>query len=312
MNRTLLALTFLVVSTAAFGNTDLSGVVTDAAGKPVAAAHVYVYTAHPKSGIGTVCPSCYRDCGKHVDVAADGSFNLKDLDTTLAFDVLAVADSYQSAFANRVDPGKGRVTIALHKREAADAALLIRGRVVDPDGKPVVGAIVQPNGYHIGNRTGYGNLPGIEKLSITNADGAFELKVKEAEAKLDVRVTARSLAPRIERALVPGDQARTIQLTEGATIVGHIVRDGQPVAGARVLVNQVDHASGNWLGQFEIGTNEQGAFTLPNLKANEAYEVGVAADEKMKTGKPLATVRLDYEKSVVDAGTIKVAGRTSP
>jgi hypothetical protein len=86
-------------------------------------------------------------------------------------------------------------------------------------------------------------------------------------------------------------------MTEGATISGHVVRDGKPAAGEVVEIVHENHRSGDWLGKFEIGTNDAGLFVMTNLGPNEAYVVKVANDSK--------TVKVDADKSVTDAGTFE-------
>src|SRR5262245_30782986 len=269
-----LAFTFsyLLSAAAALAANDIAGVVVDAASKPVAGAHVYVYTATPKAGVSAFCPYCYRDCGKHQEVGAKGEFRIDDLDTTLLFDVLAVADGYEPAFARRTDPAKGPITIRLAPRSLADVERLITGVVVDPDGKPVVGAIVEPNGYHMARGIAYGSFPGVERLSITDGKGAFALRIPASDGKLDVRVTARGFAPHIDRALTTG-VSRTIHVAEGPSIAGHLTKNGKPVAGARVAFVQRDRRSSHYLGRFEVGTNEQGLFSMLNLGPDESYIV---------------------------------------
>jgi len=204
MKRIGIALSFLLTLTAAAASNDLTGVVVDAGTRALPGATVYVYTAFPKVGVSSFCPSCYRDCGKHVSANRAGRFRLKALDPTLRFDLLAVADGYEPSFVRQIDPMGGPVTIKLTPRSSADVDRLITGTVVDPHGKPVVGATVAPNGYRSGRSVGYGNIPGVDKLSFTNAKGEFALRIPAADAKLDVLVTARSLAPHIERMLAPG------------------------------------------------------------------------------------------------------------
>jgi hypothetical protein len=232
MKRIGISLFSLLTITAAFASNDVNGVVVDASSKALSGATVYVYTASPKVGVSPFCPSCYRDCGKHEPVNAEGRFRLKALDPKLRFDLLAVADGYEPSLVRHIDPMGGLVTIKLTPRSIADADRLIVGVVVDPHGKPVVGAAVEPNGYRGQRGIGYGNIPGVDKLSFTNAKGEFALRIPAADGKLDVRVTARGLAPRIERVLAPGE-SRTIPLTEGATITGRVMRGSKPVAGAR-------------------------------------------------------------------------------
>jgi hypothetical protein len=302
MRRLAVALSLLLTLNAAASN-DLSGVVVDAESKPVANAHVYVYSAAPKTGLGAICPTCYRDCGKHEPVDASGAFRLGALDPTLLFDVLAVADGYEPTFAKKVDPVSGAVTIKLTPRSLADADHLITGTVVDYEGKPVLGAIVEPNGYRSARGTGFGNIPGLDKLSITNAKGEFALRIPDASGKLDVRATGRSLAPRIERMFVPG-QPRKIALTPGAGISGRVLRDGKPLAGVPVHIVQENRASTNFLGQFEIATNEDGFFVLTYLGPDETYVVSMPV-EGGGVVEP-KVVKVGADDSTTDAGTFPV------
>ncbi|HKO59032.1 MAG TPA: hypothetical protein VJ276_24410 [Thermoanaerobaculia bacterium] len=302
----------LLISLPALAATDLTGTVVDPAAKPVRGAHVYVYAAFPKLGISSVCPNCYRDCGKHEPVNAKGNFRLEALDEMLYFDVLAVADGYEPAFASRVDPKGGPVRIELRRRSIEDADRLVTGLVLDPKGKPVVGAAVEPSGYHAARGVGYGNIPGLDKLSITNGKGEFALRMPEAGTKLDVRVTARALAPRIDRLLVPGER-RTIRMTEGAAITGHLTRDGKPLAGARIAFMQRNRASSGYLGRVEIGTNDAGFFMMTNLGPNETYVVFAPEVTDGVVAPKLVTVGADGTSA--DAGTLtvgpgrRVAGR---
>jgi Tol biopolymer transport system component len=314
MTRVGIALSFLLTITAASASNDLTGIVVDASTKPLSGATVYVYTAFPKVGVSAFCPSCYRDCGKHVSANRAGQFHLKALDPTLRFDLLAVADGYEPSFVNHIDPMGGPVTIKLTPRSIADADRLITGTVVDPHGKPVVGATVAPNGYRVENRVTYGSIPGIDKLSFTNAKGAFALRIPAADAKLDVLVTARSLAPHIERMLTPG-QSRTIPLIVGSTITGHVMRDGKPLAGARVGFVQSNRASSDFLGRFEIGTNDDGLFVMTNMGPNLTYTVYTPMEALSRGVADPKTVNVGQDKTSTDAGTLvagpgrRIAGR---
>jgi Tol biopolymer transport system component len=309
MTRVGIALAFLLTISAVSASNDLTGTVVDARTMALSGAlsgvTVYVYTAFPKVGVSAFCPSCYRDCGKHVSANRAGQFRLKALDPTLRFDLLAVADGYEPSFVNHIDPKGGPVTIKLTPRSIADADRLITGTVVDPHGKPVVGATVAPRGYRTEGRVAYGNVPGVDNLSLTNAKGAFALRIPAADAKLDVLVTARSLAPHIERMLAPG-QSRKIPLTEGSTITGHVMRDGKPLAGARVAFVQSNRASSGYLGRFEIGTNRDGLFVMTNLAPNQRYQVYTPMEGLSGGVAEPGIVNLGDDKSSADAGTLMV------
>jgi Tol biopolymer transport system component len=314
MTRVGIALSFLLTITAASASNDLTGVVVDASTKALSGATVYVYTAFPRVGVSAFCPSCYRDCGKHVSVDRAGKFRLKALDPTLLFDLLTVADGYEPSFVRQIDPMGDPVTIKLTPRSIADADRLITGTVVDPRGKRVVGATVVPNGYRSEGRVAYGNIPGVDKLSFTNAKGQFALRIPAAASKLDVLVTARSLAPHIERMLAPG-QSRTISLVEGSTITGHVMRDGRPLAGARVGFVQSNRASSDFLGHSEIGTNDDGLFVMTNLGPNLTYTVYTPMDALSRGVAVPKLVNVGDDKTNTDAGTLvvgpgrRIAGR---
>jgi hypothetical protein len=315
MNRLSITLTLALLLLGVPASADgLTGMVVDYDSKPVTGAHVYVYTAVPRVGVSALCPSCYRDCGKHETVDGQGEFRLKELDPSLVFDLLAVADGYEPAFARRVDPRKGAVRITLTPRSSADADRLIMGTVLDPEDKPVVGAMVEPSGLHverprpgggITRSTGYGNIPGLDKLSITNARGEFALRVPEVGAKLDVRVTARNLAPSIERLLAPGE-SRKIRMKEGATITGRVLRDGRAAVGVTVAFVQKNRNSSGFLGIQEIGTDENGRFVMTSLGANETYVVYGPMERNAKAAVTPKVVDVGPDETSADAGILAI------
>ena len=294
-----------LIASRAFAASDLSGRVVDTAGDAIPNAHVYVYTAHPKNGPNTICPSCYRDCGKHEAANAAGEFRIASLDDTLVFTILAVAPRFSPAYVQSVDAGKGPITVTLTAR-AADSETLIRGVVLDPEGKPVVGAAVSPIGYRVGNRIGYGNLPGVDNLSITDATGVFELRIPACEALLDVRVRARNFAPMIARELRPSE-SRPIILGVGSTIYGHATHDGHPVSGVRIAVVQRNRISSDFLGPEEIATNEAGMFVLTSLGPDIEYLVGPALSKSPWPDERLShPVTTGADRTSVDAGVIEL------
>jgi len=303
--RRIAALLFTLAAGRALAASDLSGRVVDAAGKAIPNAHVYVYTAHPKTGPSAICPSCYRDCGKHEAAGGNGEFRIASLDDTLVFTILAVAPGFRPVYAKSVDAGRGPVTITLTERPA-DSDVIIRGVVLDPEGKPVVGAAVEPRGYRIGNRIGYGNLPGVDNLSITDQTGAFALRIPDCEARLDVVVHARNFAPKIARDFRPWE-SRPIVLGVGSTIHGRAMRDGRPAPGVRIAFVQRNRASGDFLGTEEIATNEDGVFVMTWLGPNVEYVVGPALSRSPWPDQQRShQVTTGAEGSLVDAGVIEL------
>jgi hypothetical protein len=287
--------------------TVMNGVVLDENAKSIPSAHVYIYTATPKTGVSDVCPSCYIDCGKHTAVDAKGNFKISGLDPTLRFNVLAVADGYEPKFARNVDPAKEPIAIQLRPRSIEDADRLITGIVVDENNKPVVGAVVEPRGYRADRGIGYGAIPGLDLVSITNGKGEFALRMPKAGGKLDVLVTARSLAPTIERMFVPGE-TKTIHMKTGVTIVGRVEKNGQPVKGVTVALVQQNRASGGYYGITEIGTDAKGNFTLANVAPGEAYYLFTPMRRSREVIAP-KLIKAGAEDEITEAGTLRVATR---
>lgn len=283
---------------------DLSGRVVSADGKPLADAYLYVFQALPKVGLNTVCPSCYRDCGKREKVAADGSFRLRNLDGKLKFRLLAVADGYEPQFSEYV--ADGPVALKLTPRRTEDLERLVRGKVVDPHGKPVVGAIVESQGVRMENRVGYGAIPGVDRLSISNEKGEFALRVPDASAKLDVRVRARNFAPTIARYLEPCAEGQTVRINVGATIAGRVVRKGKPQPGVRIAFDHRDRRSSNFLGRETIGTDEKGGFVMTGLGPSEEYYVLLDDDSRTPPSQRGKLVKLGADGTSVELGEIEL------
>lgn len=313
--RTLMTASLLILAAAAV-NGAMTGVVTTPDGKPLRNATVYVHEAKPKVGVSIVCPSCYRDCGKRVLTGADGSFRLPSLDDTLVFRLLAVAEGYEPRFTDNVDPAARSVRISMTPRAAADADRVVSGVVKDPHGHVLSGAVVEPHGLHSVERTpegkirskstGFGKLPGLDLIAVTDEQGRFSLRIPDATDSLDVMAESRGLAPVIARDLAPGAPA-TITMADGVAATGKITRRGKPLAGVRVVFEHQDHNALNFLGKSEVGTDREGKFLMTNLAPEQTYDVYVPMDELPGAAMEPHAVHTGKDGSTLDAGTL-VAG----
>ena len=140
------ALPAIVASTTFAG--ELSGRVRNLKGEPIAGATVFINTAGPREGVAIFCPSCYLDCGKKATTDAEGRFTLDDVDPSLVFNLVATADGYRAGVTKKwVDPAKEPAFIDLEPLPTElPPERVLRGRLVDADQKPVVGAEVRPFG----------------------------------------------------------------------------------------------------------------------------------------------------------------------
>lgn len=303
--KTILAILALLPLSLHAAPARITGRVLDAGGRAVPNAQVYVYTALPVLGVSAICPSCYRDCGKREAATARGDFRIDGLDPKLKFRLLAVAPGYEPKFSEYSEAGS-KIDFKLEKRAAADADRLVRGRVVDPDGKPVVGAVVERHAVRMQRGVGYGAIPGVDPLSITDGNGEFMLRIPDPSVKLDVRVRARNFAPEIARRLEPNNP-RTISVDIGAAVAGRVMKDGRPVSGIVMGFVQKMRASEFWLGFDEIATDENGRFVMTGLGPNEEYIVYAKMASAAPLVVPNAIVKTGADATSVEVGTLAAA-----
>jgi hypothetical protein len=303
MNILLVAILLL---TAAPERLDLAGRVTRTDGTPVKGAHVLIYTARVRKGTNALCPSCYADCAKRGETNQDGSFTIGSLDPELIFRILVVAEGCRPTFAESVDPAKGPIKLALLPFDPSrlDPKRVLRGIVVDPEGQPVVGAVVSPESFKTAEWSGF--KPGVfDPLAVTSLLGEFVLTARSSIEEASLKVEARGLAPRIFPERGPTKYPHRLTLTRGATVTGRLMRDGKPVADAGMGLVQANRGMGRFLGAMEIGTTRDGRFTFLNVGTNDDYYVyGLMPSLKDRGVVPVRPVRVGADGTIVDVGEL--------
>jgi beta-lactamase regulating signal transducer with metallopeptidase domain/uncharacterized GH25 family protein len=289
---------------------DLTGTVSAKSGGPLPVpATVFIATAAPKSGTSTFCPSCYADCVKHSKTDAQGNFKIESLDPQLTFQVLAVAKGFQPKSVSKVDPAKGPVKIELQPLADADAApdRSLRGRVVDAQGKPVEGAVVEMVGIESKDGGGsYGALKGIDPLAVTDENGEFLITSQKPFDTMVVKVSARMFADKSFRKL-PSGQMNKLVMTEGASLTGRVLANGKPLAGVVVGISGVERQAGVYVGHFEVGTDADGKFAFINIPPGVDYWLYTCMDSMKPYGMtPMRPIRAGKDGETTDAGDLVV------
>jgi hypothetical protein len=310
---------FLIAAVAAAASTnsaarpDLTGTVSAKGGAPLPVpATVFIATAAPKTGSSTFCPSCYADCSKRARTDAQGGFKIEALDPQLTFQILAVAKGYQPKYVSKVDPAKGTpVKIELEPIDSANAApeCSIRGRVVNPKGAPIEGAVVAMQGIETKDGGGsWGSLPGIDPLAVTDEKGEFLITAKKPFEMMSVKVTARMYADKHFNRLASGATRHELAMTEGAALTGRVLLDCKPLAGVSVGVSSVDRAAGEYLGHFEVGTGAGGNFMFLNLPPDADFHIYTIMSTMGKFGSVAARqIHTGKDGETTDAGDL-IAG----
>jgi len=304
---------------AAGSRPDLSGSVTEEDGTPLPKATVFIYTAGPKHGSASVCPSCYPDCRKKAQTGADGRFKIESLDPQLIFRLLVVASAHQSRFVTNVNPAAGEQKIFVETlgQEALKSRTRITGLIIGEDGKPAVGAVIGPEGVQRGSSTQWGGTDRfVDPVAVADEKGHFLLLCQDNIDAVHATVEGRGLAKRWVE-LKPG-RDHLVRLQEGTTVTGLIERNDRPLKDVLVGLATTDRACGKYFHCDELATDKDGRFVLPNVPPEREFVLyatmeslrgeGVVPGNVITTGKTGTTA--DVGKLIVQAGHL-LAGRVA-
>jgi RNA polymerase sigma factor (sigma-70 family) len=298
----------------------IKGAILNDLGEPVKDVRVYIRAAGPRVGAGDLCCYNYPGCGTTVATDAEGRFLLDDLDPTLVFQLLVAAKGHVAVLCDAVDPRDGQLKVALrrHELDKRDPATIVRGRVVDEQGKPVPNALVKPHASILADGGGYGGVgedSGIDLLAITDERGEFRIGVTDKVAALYTTVRAPRLAPMQTGKLPTGGKVNEIKLVAGATVTGKVVKDGKPLSGVTLCMTQnvvedLDRKRDR-LALFgmtlQIDTDANGNFRFENVPPDEDFVLfGVMNSFRTHGALKNRPVVVKENGSKLDVGTLNV------
>lgn len=250
----------------------LVGRVTDEAGAPIAGAVVDLYTARPRIGLPTTCPSCYRDCAKSTKTDSDGRFSIDQLDPILMFRVLVMAAERRAVVTKLIDPAAAELDVEL---EPVPSGLpderMLRGKVVDERGRPLAGALVWPTGAKTRERRWWGALPGVDEAAVADAEGRFVITSQEPKLALDLQASAPGYATLPGQLFDLNGGEHEIRLRRGASVSGRLTYQGKPAARRAIGIVQRDRSAGRFLGETTLATDDEGGFIFVDLQPGDRY-----------------------------------------
>ncbi len=250
----------------------LTGRVVDEKGRPIDGALVDIYTAKPRVGIATTCPSCYRDCAKSTKTDDEGQFGLGKLSSGLSFRLLVMAPGKRSHLSDWIDPVSDRLEVKLEPipRDLPNSRLLT-GRILDAFGRPLVGAVVSPTGAKTTEKRWWGSLPGVDEASITDPEGRFIITSREPKLGIDLKVAAPGFADFPSQLFDLDGQSHEIRMQPGASIGGKLTFDDHPIANRSIGIVQQDRSPQSFVGERVVATDKNGGFLFVDLQPNQKY-----------------------------------------
>jgi protocatechuate 3,4-dioxygenase beta subunit len=284
---------------------NLAGRVVDRSQKAIPQATVFIYTAKPRVGPGILCPSCYVDCRKKAMTDAEGKFLIAGLSSELIFRVLVVAEGFRPQLVPNVDPAKAPLNVKLEAMPSdLSRRAVLRGRVFDGSGKPIVGAVISPFFCERADRRFGGRMPGVDPASVTNLRGEFLITGNPGDLGYGIEVEAAGFSKKNVELLPTGGKVHEIRLTEGATVRGRILNKDKPVPGIAVGLVQCDASAGRFVGAYHIATDRQGRYTFLNVHPSDEYFVFTTMGGTVRFGGilPIRRITVGADGTSKDAG----------
>jgi hypothetical protein len=250
----------------------LRGVVHDSAGQPLSAARVGLATAAPKTGPAIFCPSCYLDCAKSTTTDTQGQFEIPNLDPALKFRVLCTAPGKKTTISPPYDPSSGPLEMKLQETLHVPPEQLFRGHLVNAQGLPIAGALIEPSGAKTANKRWWGKVD-VDPVA-SDKDGEFEIALPPEYEGIDVSISAEGYAGADVGSLKAGAEVKQIIIPRGAQVVGQLSHSGKPLANQLVAVAQIDRGVGHhFIKAVQAVTDSEGRFSFNHLPAAEAYAI---------------------------------------
>ncbi|MEN6357813.1 MAG: carboxypeptidase-like regulatory domain-containing protein [Armatimonadota bacterium] len=236
----------------------IRGRVTDEKGEPIQGVEVRA-----------VQDQVYGVCAK---TAADGLYELRDVDTSADSTVYVSADSYSSSIPKTAQFATGSKEITLDFSIKRTIFRNITGRVTDSNGSPIPGAAIS-----FGTSTCAGN----KKTTATDADGNYRIDNASPRADM-ILVQCKGYAPAFLSVEADKDQKLDAVLGKPHFAKGKIVdASGKPIPNVGISVNaktpvlgrlyDTNHVIGadiyRWL-ESNIRTDAYGEFSLKDLPAD--------------------------------------------
>ncbi len=239
---------------------DNSGRLVLAIGRPYGLAAITYYSIGSDGELVRKIEDCYD-----ADGVLERKLTMHAIEGTLE-DLFGIPRSPKPTVAKPRVPSKPGLTKWLEPK----LPLLVKGRVVDPDGRPVAGADVFQLLYD-------------QKKVKTNSSGEFVYTLEEAKRWVSLSIERDGPAPRQFELSFPtagqspekesepgsieldGQIPQPLRMSRGSSIIGRLVRNGKPVMGGTVGLKIAGENDFLFPRKLEIRTADRGVFRLDHV-----------------------------------------------
>lgn len=154
----------------------------------------------------------------------------------------------------------------------------------------------------------YGTIDGLDPLTVTNAQGDFEISYTGTSPAMLVEVEGRGYAPKFAK-LATGSTRTKLVVSDGATIRGILTANGKPVGNAEVGLIAKDRGGyqdkltivGFPYEEQRVGTGPDGSFLITNVPEPVTWLLyGKMTSMPKGEGTQPVEVRTNQEKQFLD------------
>ena len=237
---------------------DIKGTVITVDGDVVSGALVSIASVTGR----TSTTSCVPYCGRHTVTDADGRFLIPWVASDLAYTIHVEAkDCFPRIITTNMLAGRPLgVTLATTESVPDSSRRQFAGRVLGPDGKPAVGALIS----------------GVNPWTVSVDDGRFFIFDEAPSGQLAVTVDFQGVVKDQSFLLMPGILSNTLQLITGTTVSGRVLKGTRPMEGVDVgLVEQMALPGmgppGGSRNVYEATSGPDGRFKIEHVAPGRDY-----------------------------------------
>jgi hypothetical protein len=298
----------LITSVQAGTFVDLSGHVTLPAGNSNRAT-ILIRGAKPDGSWQSSRFAHYPALPRQVQTDDRGNFKIRSPDADWLFSGYVMAPRCRLQQFLNLTPAASPLNLTLQAADPAGAVAgtLVRGRVIDPEGRPIPGALVSIGGV---TRTNWTTWPAydIDYFAISDDAGNFAIYGKTPFEATEGGVEAPGFALGLFEHWAPGDEVHELTLVRGAAVQGRLLRGGKPVPNAEIRLDNFGAESDSELWHYSVLTDDRGRFIFIHLPPNRKCTLCATMEslgDRGALGKEVVQVR--DNDSTNDLGDLNLA-----
>jgi hypothetical protein len=285
----------------------LSGKITDAKGGPITNGIVRIVSVKTVDTTDKVTAEDGAFVGRVAATDGTGNYRLTNLSERLLYRLLIASPESQALIFDGADPMAGPANARLGRGTGeASGSYLVHGRLVGPDGQPVVGASVKPDGVGTGTGTSWGSNMGFPNEVVTGLNGEFIMSREQHFTRMSVDIKASGLAP--AKVWLPvSNGVQVVRLGVGAVLSGRVLKGSDPMADVEVGVSGRDRNSEVYVGHYEVKTDAEGRFRFEHLPPEkEWFFYGMMRSLRRDGSLPPRQVKTAGDGESTDLGDLQI------